>query len=154
MRTFEIAKSILRLPSTHSELLIICDMPPKERLFSEFKSSGGDDPEDVVIKGKDHQKDDEDQADLLGDLHLLETDRFPKMASSARKRKWPPSRIGNGKEIDDPEIDAEDGHEEGEAQDALFSPAPRRVGRSGSGRRSSLPGSPSRSISQWRRWSI
>ena len=39
---------------------------------------------------------------------------FLKMASNPRKRKWPPSRIGDREKIDDPEIDAEDGHEEDE----------------------------------------
>ena len=35
----------------------------------EFKPPGGK-PDEIIVKGKNHQEDDENQADLLGDLHL------------------------------------------------------------------------------------
>ena len=40
----------------------------------EAKSSRREDSEEVIIEGKKHQEDDEDQADLLSNFHLLDAD--------------------------------------------------------------------------------
>ena len=43
-------------------------------LRQKFRPSGREDPEEIVVKGKEHQQDNEDESDLLGDFHFLDTD--------------------------------------------------------------------------------
>ena len=40
-----------------------------------LKSSRRKYSDQVIIEGEEHQEDDEDQADLLGNLHFLDTER-------------------------------------------------------------------------------
>ena len=89
-------------------------------MLLELEASGRDEPEDVVVKGENHQKDDEGQADLLGDLHLLEADRFSKNGFKGQKEEMASIEDRDGKEIDHSEVDTEDGHEEGKTHESSF----------------------------------
>ena len=79
---------------------------------SEFEAFGGDESKDVIIKGEDHQKDDQDQTDLLGNLHLFNADRFPENRFEDQEDEMASVEDRDGEEGDDPEVDAQDGHEE------------------------------------------
>ena len=43
-------------------------------LRQKFRPPGREDSEQIVIKGKDHQENDKDETDLLGDFHFLDAD--------------------------------------------------------------------------------
>ena len=40
----------------------------------ELGAAGGEDPDQIIVKGEKHQEDDQDEADLLSFLHLLDAD--------------------------------------------------------------------------------
>jgi len=83
---------------------------------SETKSCWCEDADQIIIEGKEHEKDNEDQSDLLGYLHFFDTDGFPQNCFQAQKKKMAPIEDGNRKEVDDTQVNAEDGHEEDKTQ--------------------------------------
>ena len=61
------------------------------------------------MKGKEHQEDDEDESDLLGNFHLLDTDGSSQNRFQSKKKKMASVENRDRKEIDESEVDAEDG---------------------------------------------
>ncbi len=79
-----------------------------------------DNAEDVVVESEDHEHDEEGQPDLLGDIddlvgNLAAYDNFNK-----RKKDMAAVEDRNGKEVQDTQIDADEGHEGDEAPEAVL----------------------------------
>ena len=64
------------------------------------------------------------EADLLGDFHLLDTDGSSQNRLQSKKEEMASIEDGDREEIDDSEVDAEDGHEEEQTQQSPFWPVP------------------------------
>ena len=111
-----------------------------------LNAAGSEDPDQIVVKGEKHQEDDEDQADLLGLLHFLDADGLLQNRFQSQEGKISSVKDGDGEEVDDPEIDAQDGHEEDQAGQSLSWLVLQPIGQSGWDLRWSWRESPVRSI--------
>ena len=80
----------------------------RNSFLSKAEAPGPEDADQVVVKGKEHQKNDQDQSDLLGDFHLLDTDRFSQDGFQSQEQEVASVENRDGKEIDQPEVDTQD----------------------------------------------
>src|SRR4030042_2861460 len=79
--------------------------------ISEPISSRKEDPAEIVVKGKDHQEDDENESDLLGDFHLLYTDGSSQNCFHHKKEDMSSVENRDREKIDEPKIDTQNGDE-------------------------------------------
>ena len=82
----------------------------------------------VIIKGEEHQEDDKDQTDLLGHLHFLDTDGPSQNRLQSQKEEVASIENMDGEKVDDPEVDAEDSHEESKVDKPFFCLLPCQLG--------------------------
>ena len=81
-------------------------------LVLKIKPFWGEQADQVIIEGEEHQEDDENQADLLSDLHFPDAEGLSQDGLQGQEKEVTSIQDRNRKEIDHPEIDAEDGGEE------------------------------------------
>jgi hypothetical protein len=63
------------------------------------------------MKGKDHQEDDKNESDLLGDFYLLYTDRSSQNCFDPKKEEMASVENGDREKINESEVDAQYGDE-------------------------------------------
>ena len=79
----------------------------------------GEDTLKVVPEGEDHHSDQEYQPDLLSNLPLALPERLAQDALNQEKEQVPTVEDRNREEIEDTEVDAEDGNQEDDARGTL-----------------------------------